>query len=58
LGSADAKGEKLKEEIERTKAMSGLAKEMIENAKLALEVQRSLGGKPGVPAMLQLEAPK
>lgn len=50
---SSSKGEKLKEEIERTRAMSGLAKEMIENAKLALEVQRTLGSKGA--GMLQLE---
>lgn len=55
---SDAKGDKLKEEIERTRAMSTLAKEMIENAKLALEVQRCLGGKPDTPSMLQVEAPR
>lgn len=58
LAASDATGEKLKEEIERTRAMSGLAKEMIDNAKLALEVQRCLGGKPDTPPMLQVEAPK
>jgi len=56
LSSKEISGEKLREEIERTRAMSGLAKEMIDNAKLALEVQRTLGGKPSTPAMLQLES--
>ena len=48
-------GESLKEEIDRTRAISGLAKEMIDNAKLALEVQRTLGGKDK-PGMLAIES--
>jgi len=51
-----SKGEGLKEEIERTRAMSGLAKEMIENAKLALEAHRTIGNKGAKPKMLQIEA--
>jgi hypothetical protein len=54
---SSSKGEALKVEIERTRAMAGLAKEMTENAKLALEVQRCLGGKPAAtPKMLCIEA--
>lgn len=56
LSNGQIKGEQLKEEIERTRAMSGLAKEMIDNAKLALEVQRTLGSK--ATGVLQIEAPR
>ena len=45
--------DEIKIEIERTRAMSGLAKEMIENAKTALEAHHTLGGKE-TPAMLQI----
>lgn len=58
LAASGLNGVKLKEEIERTRAMSGLAKEMIDNAKLALEAHRTLNGKTGTPKMLTLEAPK
>ena len=53
-----AKGDNLKTEIERTRSMAMLSNSMIENAKLALEVQLCLGGKGGTPGMLQVEAPK
>lgn len=58
LADGKLKGESLREEIERTRSMSGLAKEMIDNSRLALEVQRTLGGKNNTPGMLQVEAPK
>jgi len=45
--------DEIKVEIERTRAMTGLAKEMIENARTALEAHRTLGGKE-TPAMLQI----
>jgi hypothetical protein len=53
---ANSKGDELKVEIERTRAMAGLAKEMTENAKLALEARRCLGNKPDTPEMLQVGA--
>lgn len=54
LSAADLKGEQLKEEIERTRAITGLGREMIENGKLALEAVRTIGGKPNSPAMLRI----
>jgi hypothetical protein len=44
LSESDLSGEKLQDEIHRSKAISGVAREVVENAKLALEAQRSLGG--------------
>lgn len=54
LNDAKIKGDALKEEIDRVRAVSGLAREIISNATLALEAQRTLGGK-GTPAMLGIE---
>lgn len=48
-----AEGETLKGEIERTRAVSGLAREIVENAKLALEAHRTIGGKQNTPKMLE-----
>jgi len=36
-------GEKLNEEIERSRAVTGVGKIIVENAKLALEAQKALG---------------
>ena len=55
LSDAKITGDKLREEIDRSKAMSGMAVNIIENAKLALEAQRTLGGKVA-PAMLGIES--
>lgn len=49
---SDATGETLPVEIDRSRAVSNLAREIIENGKLALEAQRCLGGKKGNPKML------
>lgn len=54
LSVADLKGETLSNEINRTRAMSSLAREIVENAKLALEAQRTLGNPKTTPAMLQV----
>ncbi|OHD24178.1 MAG: hypothetical protein A2Y38_24815 [Spirochaetes bacterium GWB1_59_5] len=51
-----AKGDNLRVEIDRAKAMSNVANNIIENAKLALEAQRTLGAGKGAPAMLGIEA--
>lgn len=52
LSVPDLKGEQLAEEIQRTRAVSGIAREIVENAKLALEAQRCLVGKKNNPPML------
>lgn len=51
---SNSKGDELKTEIERTRAMANLAREMTQNATLALEVQRTVGGKSDTPDMLQI----
>lgn len=38
LGDEDIKGDELKDEIERGKSMASVAKEIVSNAKLALDV--------------------
>ena len=47
-------GENLKTEIDRSRTVSNLAREIIENGKLSLEAQRTLGGKKGNPKLLGL----
>jgi len=54
LSAVTTTGEALREEICRAKALSGVACNIIENAKLALEAQRALGGKTA-PTMLGIE---
>ena len=56
LAEATTTGDALREEICRAKAMSGVACNIIENAKLALEAQRTLRGDKTAPAMLGIEA--
>ena len=53
LASAD--GESLKGEIERSRAVSGIAKNIVENARLALEGERFLCSERGatLPPMLE-----
>lgn len=41
LGDEDLKGEKLKEERERAKAITGVAAQIISNAQLALDVAKA-----------------
>jgi len=48
----NSQGEELKAEIERTRAVSGIAREIVDNAKLVLEAQRCLGGKNTTPKLL------
>lgn len=55
LNDAKIKGDVLKEEIDRARAVSGIAREIISNATLVLEAQRTLGGK-GTPTMLGIES--
>jgi hypothetical protein len=52
---SDAKGEELKLEIERSKAMSGISREIIDNAKLALEAHRITVGSKTMPKMLECD---
>ena len=40
LGDEDLKGEKLKEEIERARAVSNVSTKIIENANLVLEAEK------------------
>lgn len=50
-----ASGDNLKGEIERSRAVSGIAKNIVENAKLALEGERFLCTERGatLPPMLE-----
>jgi len=56
LSDEDLKGEKLLEEIGRAKAVSGVAVQIIDNAKLVFEAQKALHDKlipvVGLPEML------
>lgn len=53
------KGEQLQEEIERSKSMSGIAKDITANAKLVLDAQKAAwewNKAPGdIPKMLEAE---
>lgn len=40
LNDEDLKGEKLEEEIERSKAITGVSKEVVANARLVLDAQK------------------
>ncbi|MBU1138824.1 MAG: hypothetical protein KKA76_07600 [Proteobacteria bacterium] len=59
LNDEDIKGEDLQQEIERSKAISGIAKDIVGGAKLALEAKKvawEWNKTPGdVPKMLDLE---
>lgn len=52
----DLKGDALKEEIYRSKVVADLSKQIIDNAKLALEVQKALvsGFIEETPEMLKI----
>jgi len=50
---SEATGETLKNEIERSKAMSGISREIIDNAKLALDAHRITTGSKTMPPMLE-----
>ena len=43
LSDEDTTGDKLKEEIDRSKAVAGVARMIIDNAQLALDAQKALG---------------
>lgn len=57
LNDEDKKGDDLKEEIDRAKAVSGIAKGVIENGQLVLNAQRfaddALDANAKVPKMLE-----
>lgn len=45
LSDEDLKGDALKEEINRSKAVTGVSKEIVANARLALDAQIAVGNK-------------
>jgi hypothetical protein len=55
LSSADVTGDKLKEEIERSRAVIGVAREIISNGRLALDAQKEFGEIKKAPKMLGIE---
>ena len=55
LSNEDLKGDELKEEIERSKAVKAIAQEIISGGKLALEAQLELGGVKSAPEMLEVK---
>jgi hypothetical protein len=53
LSDEETTGEKLKEEIERSRAVGGIARNIIDNAALALAARKALYDKvPNLPKML------
>lgn len=54
LSDEDTKGDALKEEIERARAVTGLAKEIISNAQLALNAAKAVNERTIVKAPLML----
>lgn len=52
LGEEDLKGDELKEEINRAKAITGVASQVISNANLVLQAQRFLDEKYNADAKL------
>lgn len=56
LSDEETKGEPLKEEIERSKAIGSIACHIIDNARLALDAQKALAEKVStLPAMIGIE---
>lgn len=57
LGQEELTGDKLAAEIERSKAITGIAKEVISNARLALDAQVALAGKDvkALPGMIEAQ---
>ncbi|WP_114774757.1 hypothetical protein [Vibrio cholerae] len=55
LSDEDLKGDDLKEEIERSKAVKAIAQEIISGGKLALDAQLELGGVKSAPEMLEVK---
>lgn len=52
LSNEELKGDELKEEIERSKAVTSVAHAIIGNGKLVLEAQQRFGGTAPAPEML------
>lgn len=56
LSDEDNTGDKLSEEIERSKAVGSIARGIIDNARLALDAQKALGDSVRtLPAMIGIE---
>lgn len=56
LSDEDIKGEALKEEIERSRAVVGVARHIVDNARLALDAQKALGESVrSLPEMIGIE---
>lgn len=56
LFDEETAGEKLSEEIERSRAVGGIARNIIDNARLALDAQKALGDTVRkLPLMLGVE---
>ena len=56
LGDEDTTGERLSEEIDRSRAVGGIARNIIDNARLALDAQKALGETVRtLPAMIGIE---
>jgi hypothetical protein len=56
LSDEDMTGDKLSEEMERSKAIGGVAKNIIDNAKLALDAQKAFyNDVRNLPEMLGIE---
>lgn len=57
LGDEDLKGDALKEEVERSKAVTSVASKIVDNARLALDAEKArfehLGEKSALPKMLE-----
>jgi hypothetical protein len=55
LGNPDLKGDELKEEVERSKSITAVSSQILDNAKIALqahELQLEYGVKKDIPKML------
>lgn len=56
LSDEETTGEKLSEEIERAKAVGGISRSIIDNARLALDAQKALGDTVRtLPPMMGIE---
>jgi len=59
LSDEETVGEKLAEEIERSRAVGGVARNIIDNARLALDAQKAMGDSVRtLPPMLGIESEK